>query len=465
MRILGIILAALLFALLGSLNAAEAPVKSPNILVILADDLGYWDLGFQGCTDIPTPNIDALARNGVRCTSAYVTSAMCSPSRAGLLTGRSQSRFGHEINWEPVPGTEHCGLPLTEKTMADMLKASGYRTGMVGKWHLGESTQFHPNKRGFEEFFGFVGGGHHYFCDQLEANPPKNRTSDYRTLLERNGQFEKATGYLTAVLGRESAGFIHRHKAEPWFLYAAFNAPHTPLQATPELLSRVGGITNETRRTYAAMVCGLDDAVGDILRQLRADGLEERTLVLFLSDNGGPLDRNGSRNDPLRGEKGTLWEGGIRVPFLAQWKGTLPAGKTYDRPVSSLDILPTALALAGAANAAAQPLDGVNILPHIRGERACDPHEALFWRIKARSIWAVRRGDDKLVMQKTKAPSLFNLAADLGERANLAAGQSDRRDALKKAYDAWAATLPEPLWGVTPDPSGKAPRKRPARTR
>ena len=377
---------------------------------------------------------------------------MCSPSRAGLLTGRSQSRFGHEINWEPVPGTEHCGLPLTEKTMADQLKAAGYRTGIVGKWHLGESPQFHPNKRGFEEFFGFVGGGHGYFCDDYgKPEKMKGKAWHYHTELERNGVPEKTTGYLTTVLGHECASFIHRRKDQPWFLYASFNAPHVPLQATPELLARVKTIPDEQRRTYAAMVCGLDDAVGEILRQLRTDKLEERTLVFFLSDNGGPLDRNGSRNDPVRGEKGTMWEGGIRVPFLAQWKGVFPAGKTYDRPVSSLDILPTALAQAGAKSIAAQPLDGVDILPYLKGERTGNPHESLFWRMKARGIWAVRQSDNKLVLQKTKAPLLMDLASDIAESTDLANRDKSRRDELQKAYDTWANTLPEPLWGVTPD--------------
>jgi len=452
---------ALSHALLTGLRAAETPATRPNILIILADDLGYWDLGFQGCSDIPTPHLDALARGGVRCTSGYVSSSMCSPSRAGLLTGRSQSRFGHEINWKPLPGTEHCGLPLAEKTLADQLKAAGYRTGIVGKWHLGESPQFHPNRRGFEEFFGFVGGGHNYFCETYTKS--KN---GYVSLLERNGQTEKTTGYLTSVLGREAASFIRRHKTEPWFLYAAFNAPHTPLQATPELLARVKTIPNEQRRTYVAMVCGLDDAVGEILRQLRDEGLEDRTLVFFLSDNGGPLDRNGSRNDPLRGEKGTFWEGGIRVPFVASWKGVLPAGKTYDRPVSSLDIVPTALALASADSMTDHPLDGVNLIPYLTGARDGDPHETLCWRMKARSIWAVRRGDDKLVMQQTQEPCLYDLRADLAERTDLAAQHRDRRAALQQAYDAWAATLPEPLWDVTPPaPTRKPPLKRPAHAR
>jgi len=438
----------LLFALgilEGFLHAGE-PSK-PNILIILADDLGYADLGFQGARDIPTPHIDSLAGNGVRATSGYVSSCMCSPSRAGLITGRSQSRFGHEINWEPEPGTEANGLPLTEKTMADQLGAAGYRTGAVGKWHLGESPQFHPNRRGFEEFIGFVGGLHNYFCDQLKEVAPDARNRFFISPIERNGSPEKTTGYLTAVLGRECCDFIHRHKSEPWFLYAAFNAPHVPLQATPELLDRVKDISDPQRRTYAAMVCGFDDAVGEILDQLRTDGLEERTLIFFLSDNGGPLDRNGSRNDPLRGEKGKMWEGGIRVPFLVQWKGRLPAGKTYDRPVSSLDILPTALAAAGAKNISGSPLDGVNILPFLSGSLPGDPHQFLFWRMTPRGIWAVHSGDDKLVMQKTPAPTLFNLAADLGETTDRSLERASRRNELQTAFDAWNASLPAPLWG------------------
>jgi arylsulfatase A-like enzyme len=428
---------------------ATRPPQKPNILILLADDLGYADLGFQGAKDIPTPNIDSLARTGVRFTDGYVSSVMCSPSRAGLLTGRSQSRFGHEINWEQSIPNDPRGLPVTEKTMADQLKAAGYRTGIVGKWHLGESPQFHPNKRGFDEFFGFTSGGHDYFCETYTASPPakRKRYAHYLTPLERNGVAETHTGYLTEVLGGEAAAFIHRSKDQPWFLYASFNAPHTPLQATPALLDRVKAIPDEKRRTYAAMVCGLDDAVGAILRQLREDQLEERTLIFFLSDNGGPLEKNGSLNTPLNGHKGQVWEGGIRVPFVARWKGVLPGGSTYGHPVSSLDILPTALAAAGAASIAAQPLDGVNIVPFLLGAQTGVPHECLFWRMKARNIWAVRHGDDKLMLQQYKTPRLFNLAGDIGEKTDLAGQKPELRDALQKAYDAWNATLPEPLWG------------------
>ena len=447
MKLFFTILSALLFAPLAALHAADAPIKKTNILIILADDMGYADIGVQGCKDIPTPNIDSLAKRGIRCTSGYVSANMCSPSRAGLLTGRSQSRFGHEINWEEIREVDPQGLPLSEKTMADQLKAAGYSTGIVGKWHLGERPQFHPNRRGFDEFFGFIGGGHEYFCDRLTASPPPVKAAAYYTLLERNGVPEKTTGYLTTVLGHEAAGFIHRRKEQPWFLYASFNAPHTPLQATPELLERVKNIPDEKRRTYAAMVVGLDDAVGEILAQLKADGLEENTLIFFLSDNGGPIHVNSSCNAPLRGKKGQMFEGGIRVPFLVQWKGTLPAGQTYDRAVSSLDILPTALALAGATSIAQQPLDGVDIVPFLAGKLSGDPHAFLFWRMKARGSWAVRSGNDKLVMQQTKAPLLVNLVNDIAESADLADADKSRRDELRRNYDTWSATLPEPLWG------------------
>jgi arylsulfatase A-like enzyme len=445
---------------------AHAADNTPNILIIVSDDHGYADVGVQGAKDIPTPHLDSLAASGVRCTSGYVSSCMCSPSRAGLLTGRSQSRFGHEINWEPaqpIDPNDERGLPLTEKTIADQLKAAGYRTGIVGKWHLGESAPFHPNKRGFDEFFGFVWGGHDYFCDSYttEPNPKRPKYAHYVTPLERNGVPEERTGYLTTVLGTEAAAFIHRHKAQPWMLYASFNAPHTPLQATPELLERVKHIVDEQRRTYAAMVCGLDDAVGAIVKQLREDGLEERTLIFFLSDNGGPLTRNGSLNTPLRGEKGGMLEGGIRIPFLVQWKGTLPAGKTYDRPVSSLDILPTALALAGSKSIAAQPLDGVNLIPHLKGESTSDPHEFLLWRMSARNIWAVRSGDHKLVMMRTKAPRLYDLSRDIAEETDLAAKLPEVRDRLQAAYDKWAATLPEPLWDV----NDEIPPQKPANSK
>lgn len=438
--------------------ASESP--KPNILVLLADDLGFADLGIQGSKDIPTPHIDSLSHNGVRFTSGYVSSAMCSPSRAGLITGRSQSRFGHDINWEPdwpADPNDPRGLPLTEKTLADHLKAADFHTGVIGKWHLGEAPPYHPNRRGFDEFFGFIGGGHNYFCGAYRDTPPQNY---YNSPLERNGVPQPITpGYLTTVLGGEAAAFIHRNKEKPWLLYAAFNAPHTPNQATPELLERVKHITDESRRTYAAMVVGLDDAVGTILKQLRDDGLEERTLIFFLSDNGGTTEDNTSSNTPLRGRKGQMWEGGIRVPFITQWKGVLPAGKTYDRPVSSLDILPTALAAAGATSIANQPLDGVDIVPFLTGKKTGDPHAMLFWRIAERGIWAVRSGDHKLIKQDPDT-NLSDLAVDISESRDLDDKRPELRDRLQKAYDEWAATLPNALWTVYKNPEAEAEEAR-----
>ena len=242
-------------------------------------------------------------------------------------------------------------------------------------------------------------------------------------------------------------------------LYTAFNAPHTPNQATPELLDRVKHIADESRRTYAAMVVGMDDAVGTILKQLRADGLEERTLIFFLSDNGGTTEDNTSSNTPLRGRKGQMWEGGLRVPFLTQWKGVLPAGKTYDRPVSSLDILPTALAAAGTPGISGPTLDGVDLVPFLTGEKGGNPHEMLFWRMTERDIRAVRDGSHKLVKQGQK-PNLFNLATDMREARDLDGKLPEVRLRLQKAYDDWAATLPNALWTVYKNPEAEAEEAR-----
>ena len=433
--------------LAGTLFSAS---EKPNILLIVADDLGYGDLSVQGSKEIPTPNIDTLAKNGVRCTSGYVSSCMCSPSRAGLMTGRSQSRFGHEINWEGNGPSEEKGLPVTEKTFPQLIKPGGYHTGIIGKWHLGNMERFHPLARGFDEFFGFLGGSHDYLADWR----PDNLLQRNRTPVGATGKERDESRYLTTVLGHEAATFIHRHKEWPWFLYLAFNAPHIPQQATAKLLARFAHIPDPMRRTYAAMVSGLDDAVGEVLDQLRRDGLENNTLIVFLSDNGGPLERNGSLNTPLSGEKGTMFEGGIRVPFLVQWKAKLPAGKIYDRAVSSLDLLPTALAISGTPAPRDVAFDGVNLIPYLTGERRDDPHETLFWRMKPRRIWAVRAGDDKLIMQDkgkpphptSKTPRLVNLGTDLKELTDLTATQPGRARELRARYDAWNATLPEPLW-------------------
>jgi arylsulfatase A-like enzyme len=420
-------------------RAADTPRRAPNILVILADDLGYADLGCHGCPDVPTPHIDSLAKNGIRCTSGYVSGVYCSPTRAGLLTGRYQQRFGHEFNPGGAKADSDFGLPLGETTLADRLKAAGYATGLVGKWHLGNAPQFHPTRRGFQEFFGFLGGAHPFLPELLQKT---------RSIL-RGTQPVQESEYLTDAIAREAVAFVDRHQKEPFFLYLAFNAVHTPMHATENYLRRFETLRDPQRRTYAAMLSAMDDAVGAVLAKLRAAGLEENTLIFFLSDNGGPTMKgttiNGSINRPLRGSKRQTLEGGIRVPFLVQWKGRLPAGRTYDPPVIQLDLLPTVLAAAGVPVAKDSQLDGVNLLPHLQGSESRPPHETLYWRFGQQM--AIRRGDWKLVRYDETAPKLYNLTADVGEQQDLAGQQPGKVNELRAAWDKWDATLAKPLWG------------------
>ena len=331
MRVLYCTAAFLAVVLSGS--AAETP-KKPNVVLIVGDDMGYADVGYQGCQDIPTPHIDALALSGVKFTSGYVSCPYCSPTRAGLLTGRYQTRFGHEFN--PSDGPK-VGLPLTETTLADRLKTAGYRTGMVGKWHLGTSPDHHPQKRGFDDFYGFLGGAHDYFKPMgiLRGTVPAGDQS-----------------YLTDAIARESVAFIDANKGKPFFLYLTFNAVHTPMQADDLRLKKFAAIKDEKRRTYAAMMSAMDDAVGAVVKKLADDKLTENTLVMFISDNGGPTMKgvtvNASDNSPLRGSKRTTLEGGIRVPYIVSWPGKLTPGNNAS-PVIQLDLHATALAATGIA--------------------------------------------------------------------------------------------------------------------
>ena len=335
-------------------RAAAGDSRLPNIIVILADDLGYADLGCQGCRDIPTPHIDSLARNGVRFTSGYVTAPLCSPTRAGLLTGRYQQRFGFETNPGPEAyADDRFGLPRSEPTLAERLKPAGYTTGMFGKWHLGYKPELQPTARGFDEFFGFLSGAANYL--------PNSRRAARLNPLLRGTQPAEESEYLTDACGREAAAFIEKNRDRPFFLYLPFNAVHAPLEAGEAYLSRCAAIPDSKRRVYAAMLAAMDDNVGRVLSALRQHNLEERTLIFFLSDNGGTTPQTTSSNLPLSGRKAQVLEGGIRIPFLMQWKGHIPAGKIEDRPVISLDIVPTALAAAGMSARPEWKLDGVNL--------------------------------------------------------------------------------------------------------
>lgn len=421
----------------GSLVGAKAApaARKPNVVVMLADDLGYAELGVQGCRDIPTPNIDSIAKNGIRFTNGYVSCPVCSPTRAGLMTGRYQQRFGHEFNPGPAQLAEATfGLPLTETTFADRMKSLGYVTGAFGKWHLGYEPQFHPQKRGFDEFYGFLGGAHDYLDAKADGGNP---------ILDGSKPVEKVD-YTTDAFAREAVSFIERHKDVPFFLYLPFNAVHAPLESTQKYLDRFSSIDEKKRRTFAAMNSAMDDGVGAVLGKLRELGLEEDTLVIFLSDNGGPTASTTSRNDPLRGFKGQVLEGGIRIPFMMQWKGRIPAGQTSDQPVISLDLLPTALTAAGGSVAPEMKLDGVDLMPHVTGAESGAPHDRLFWRFGKQ--WAVRMGDWKLEKQANGEPELYNLTKDIGESTNLAAKDPAKVKELQAAYDEWNAQLVAPRW-------------------
>jgi arylsulfatase A-like enzyme len=351
------------------------------------------------------------------------------------MTGRYQQRFGHEFNPGPAAQAQpEFGLPLSETTLANRLKALGYATGMFGKWHLGFTAQMHPQRRGFDEFFGFLGGGHSYLnANEGGPNPILRGTE---RIQERS--------YLTEAFTREALAFIERHRSEPFFVYLPFNAVHAPMEATDNYLSRFPSISDQRRRTFAAMLSAMDDGVGRVLEKLRQLKLEENTLVFFISDNGGPTQQTTSRNDPLRGFKGQVLEGGIRVPFLMQWKARLPSGKVYDSPVIALDILPTALAAAGGTLGAEAKLDGVNLLPYLIGEKKDQPHDRLYWRFGPQA--AIRVGNWKMVKQGNAPPALYNLAEDIGEKNDLAAKHPDKLKELEAAYNEWNSQLAKPAW-------------------
>lgn len=423
-----------LAAAAAALCVATQAADRPNILFILADDLGYADVGFQGCRDIPTPHLDSLAASGVRFTGGYAAHPFCSPTRASFMTGRYQHRFGYENNIAFDPQNTLMGLPVTEKTVPERMKTAGYATGMVGKWHLGAAHLYHPNRRGFDFFHGFLGGGHDYF----EVSSLRPMGEGYQVPLDHNGKPREIDGYLTDDLTRAAADFIREHRAEPFFLYVAYNAPHTPMQAPPERLAAFGEIKNPKRRAYAAMVSILDDGVGTLMATLEELGLRDRTLVCFLSDNGGPPAANASRNDPLRGGKGSVFEGGVRVPFVLSWPARLPGGTTYAHPVISHDLPVTALTAAGVAPDEMPLADGVDLLPHLLGRDTRPPHKALFWRMNGGRQWAVRSGEWKLLQTGPETtPELYNLAEDIAESHDRAGNHPDLVRQLRARWEDW----------------------------
>ena len=432
---------AFVFALLTPFLSSTA--AQPNIVIFYADDLGWGELGCQGFTkDIPTPHIDSLAKNGLRFTNGYVAATYCSPSRAGLMTGRYPTRFGHEFN--TVANT--VGLRSDQTTIATRLKTLGYATIAVGKWHLGNQPENRPTKRGFDEFYGTLNNTPFFhptnFIDSRISNDVREVTDD--------------TFYTTDAYADRSLDWLEKNKNKPWFLYLPFNAQHAPLQAPKKYLERFPKITDEKRQLFAAMLASMDDAIGRVMGKIRALGQEENTLVFFISDNGGPTASTTSGNGPLRGFKMTTFEGGPRVPFIAQWKGKIPAGKTYDLPVLNLDVLPTAIIAAGGKTDPSWQLDGVDLMPYLTGKQTSRPHQTLYWRYGPQ--WAIRHGDLKLVVSKggSGQPELYDLATDIGESKDLASAQPAKVKELQSLWDKWSA---EQAPASTPDAGGGATKK------
>ena len=433
---------AFVFALLTPFLSSNA--AQPNIVIFYADDLGWGELGCQGYTkDIPTPHIDALAKNGLRFTNGYVAATYCSPSRAGLMTGRYPTRFGHEFN--TVANT--VGLRSDQTTIATRLKTLGYATIAVGKWHLGNQPENLPTKRGFDEFYGTLNNTPFFhptnFIDSRISN-------EVRTVTDPNF-------YTTDAYADRSIDWIEKNKTKPWFLYLPFNAQHAPLQAPKKYLERFPKITDEKRQLFAAMMASMDDAIGRVVGKIRALGQEENTLIFFIADNGGPTASTTSHNGPLRGFKMTTFEGGPRVPYIAQWKGKIPAGKTYDLPVMNLDVLPTAIIAAGGKTDPSWQLDGVDLMPYLTGKPTSRPHQTLYWRYGPQ--WAIRHGDLKLVVSKggSGQPELYDLATDIGESKDLASAQPAKVKELQALWDKWSA---EQAPASTPDASGGGATKK-----
>ena len=453
--LLGLLLSTTAFmALVSEPAAADPKPRRPNIIVILADDLGYADIGCHGCKDIPTPHIDALAKDGVRCTSGYAAAPVGAPTRAALFTGRYPQRFGHEFN-PPRDPKEAYGLTLSEKTLANMLKDAGYATGLVGKWHLGSDAKFHPLQRGFQEFFGFLDGAHYYLKgdNTLSSTIDLGTSKPWPNGIMRGTKLVEEKEYLTDAFTREAVAFVDAHGKDPFFLCLSYNAPHTPLEAPEKYLRRVIGVTggDQRRRVYAAMIAALDDGVGAVVAKVKEKGLDKDTLIFFLSDNGGITGYlSPSSNAPFLGTKSELLEGGIRVPYLVKWPGRLPAGTVYDKPVSVLDILPTALAAAGTDAGKGRALDGVDLSPYFSGKNTGAPHEMLFWRFGP--SWAVCFGSYKLLQVNKEPLQLFDLTSDSREARDLAKEKPELVKRLTDDWKKWDAQLVKPAWSRPLDP-------------
>jgi arylsulfatase A-like enzyme len=442
--------------------------SKPNVIIILADDLGYADISAYGSKRIETPNIDRIGAEGVLLTDAYAAAPVCSPSRAALMTGRYPSRYGFEFNNGPPArdARENLGLDVGEITLAQALQGQGYRTGLVGKWHLGANADFYPTNRGYHEFVGFLAGATNYIDPRLPGVrhvQPKGSSLSPTLIRDRSPQLQVIEGaartvvhnddeYLTEYFARRGVGFIERNAKsdDPYFLYLSFNAPHDPLIVTQKYYDRFAHIAEEESRIYAAMISALDDAVGEILDAVARSGEADNTIVYFMSDNGcaaylGQI----CACEPLRGGKLTHYEGGMRVPMMMRWPAQIRPGQVERRMVSLMDVFPTTLIAAGGQLLQDRVYDGVDLMPYLSGERAGNPHEALMWR--RAPLVSIRQGDWKLWKSLTgEYTLLFNLRSDPNESTNLAEQEPARVKELEDAIADWSKDLQDPRWPSQP---------------
>lgn len=445
----------LLLVWTNSVFAIEAGSR-PNILLVLTDDHGYADVGFNkyASNEISTPNLDELARNGVIFESAYVAHPFCGPSRAALMTGRYPHKIGSQFNL-PAAGSD-LGIDVNEQYISKTLQNAGYFTGALGKWHLGHAPEYHPNARGFDEYYGFLGGGHRYFPKQyrpIYENLKKRgvqNINEYLTPLEHNGKEVRETEYITDALSREAVNFVNKAKdtAKPFFLYLAYNAPHTPMEATKEDLKKFTHIKDEKRRIYAAMVYAVDRGVAKIVSALKQNNQYENTMIVFLSDNGGKLSQGGV-NAPLKEGKGSAHEGGHRVPMMIHWPNVVKPAQKYTHPITAIDLYPTFVNLAGAKLPTNKILDGIDFSPFLNTNTSSRPGKSVFvmrHRGGAHDV-SVRRDQFKAVRTvKTKKWQLYDVSTDLGEKHDLSSKQPQLLQDMVNDMAYWSWTNVEPKW-------------------
>lgn len=459
----------------------------PNIVIILVDDLGKFDISAYGPEGVSTPAIDRLAAGGIRFSHAYSTSSVCSPSRAGLLTGRYQQRFGferqpmnryarnrmeywivdHLIDTEPMrlvkpmsnPGKEEIkkqGIPESEILLSEILSKRGYSSGIFGKWHLGFNDPFLPNNRGFEEQYGF----YEAFSLYAPENDPEivNFKHDYfankhiwrqqrkgNCAIRENNQEISEDKYLTFSIADRACGFMENNRDNPFFLYLPFSAPHTPFQAPREYSNRFNHVEDENKRIYYGMISALDEAIGQVMNKIEELGIAGHTLLFFASDNGGAEYTGATDNGILRAGKFSQFEGGINIPLIMSWKGVLPGGLEYDHAVSLMDVFSTSIEAAGCKLPSGRTIDGINLIPYLVEEKDTVPHEYLFWRTDFNR--AARKGEWKLVWnQRDDQVFLYNLNEDPGEELDLSNAHPERVEALKSKILEWESEMMDPMW-------------------